>query len=62
MNAGSGMDPSMFADTPVDEAETVNPGWDWTAYEAGQSSDSHTVKILLAEYLFLGGAILLILF
>ena len=64
MNAGSGMDPSMFADTPVDEAETVNPGWDWTAYEAGQSSDSHTVKvkILLSKYLFFGGATLLVLF
>jgi hypothetical protein len=60
MNAGSGMEPSMFSDTQVDEAETVKPGWDWTAYEA--SSGSHTVKLLLSKYMFLGGATLLVLF
>jgi hypothetical protein len=50
MNAGSGMDPLMFSDTQFDEAETVKPG--------RQSSGSHTVKILLAKYMFLGGATL----
>ena len=59
MNAGSGMDPSMFSDTQIDEAETAKPGWDLTASEAGQSSGSHTVKILLAKYMSLGGASLL---
>jgi hypothetical protein len=60
MNAGSGMDASMFSDTQVDEAETVKPGWGWTAYEA--SSGSHTFKLLLSKYMFLGGATLLVLF
>ena len=44
MNARSGMYPLMFSDTEVDEAETVKPGWDWTAFEVGHSSGSHTVN------------------